>query len=36
LDDITPLDRKRRFIAIFTLILFVLVFVPVPLQAVLP
>lgn len=33
LDDLTPLDRKRKFIAIFTLVLFVLVFVPIPLQS---
>jgi len=30
LDDITPLDPRRRAVAIGTLILFVLVFVPVP------
>jgi membrane-associated protease RseP (regulator of RpoE activity) len=36
LDDVTPLDGRRRWIAIFTLVLFVLVFVPVPLQIVLP
>lgn len=34
LDDITTLDETRRLIAIFTLILFVLTFVPVPLQIV--
>lgn len=32
LDDITPLDGKRRALAIATLIIFVLVFVPMPLQ----
>ncbi|GAB4312137.1 MAG: site-2 protease family protein [Phototrophicales bacterium] len=32
LDDITPLDSRRRGIAIFALIVFVLVFVPMPLQ----
>jgi membrane-associated protease RseP (regulator of RpoE activity) len=32
LDDITPLDPKRKMLAIFGLIVFVLVFVPVPLQ----
>lgn len=30
LDDVTPLDKKRRWIAVFTLLMFVLVFVPVP------
>ncbi len=30
LDDVTPLDGRRRAIAIFTLILFLLVFMPVP------
>ncbi len=30
LDDVTPLDPKRRWIAILTLIIFVLVFVPIP------
>lgn len=34
LDDVTGLDGPRRFIAIFTLLLFFLVFVPVPLQIV--
>ncbi|MCA9931575.1 MAG: site-2 protease family protein [Anaerolineales bacterium] len=34
LDDVTPLDPKRRWLAIATLILFVLVFVPVPFQIV--
>lgn len=36
LDDVTVLDPRRRAIAIFTLLLFFFVFVPVPLQAVLP
>lgn len=36
LDDVTPLDPTRRAIAIFTLILFFLVFVPIPLMQVLP
>ncbi len=36
LDDVTPLDGKRRAIAIFTLILFVLVFIPIPFQIVIP
>lgn len=30
LDDVTPLDPRRRAIAIFALILFILVFVPIP------
>lgn len=34
LDDVTPLDPTRRAIAIFTLILFFLVFVPIPLMQV--
>lgn len=36
LDDVTPLDGRRRWIAILTLLLFVLVFIPVPFQIVLP
>lgn len=32
LDDVTPLDNRRRLIAILTLFLFVLVFIPVPFQ----
>lgn len=32
LDDMTPLDPKRRMLAFATLALFVLVFVPIPLQ----
>jgi len=36
LDDVTPLDGRRRWLAIFTLLLFVLVFVPIPLRFVLP
>lgn len=32
LDDVTPLDHTRKTIAIFTLILFLLVFVPIPIQ----
>ncbi len=31
-DSITPLDNRRRAVAIFGLILFVLVFIPIPLQ----
>ncbi|MFQ5399502.1 MAG: site-2 protease family protein [Anaerolineae bacterium] len=34
LDDVTTLDKKRRLIAIFTLLLFFLVFIPNPLQIV--
>ncbi|HID53200.1 MAG TPA: site-2 protease family protein, partial [Anaerolineae bacterium] len=30
LDDVTPLDTKRRIIAIATLIIFVLIFMPIP------
>ncbi|HSM58769.1 MAG TPA: site-2 protease family protein [Candidatus Sulfomarinibacteraceae bacterium] len=36
LDDVTPLDPRRRLVAIFTLLLFFLVFVPMPLQIVTP
>lgn len=36
LDMITPLDRRRRFIAVVALVVFVLVFVPNPLQVVTP
>ena len=32
LDSVTQLDPRRRALAIFTLILFVLIFVPVPLE----
>ncbi|MBZ0315862.1 MAG: site-2 protease family protein [Anaerolineae bacterium] len=32
LDDVTPLDRRRRIIGYFALIIFVLVFVPNPIQ----
>lgn len=31
LDDISPIDKRRRRIAVFTLIVFALVFVPIPL-----
>jgi hypothetical protein len=34
LDDVTELDPRRRAIAIFTLLIFVLVFVPIPLRLV--
>ncbi len=34
LEDITPLDPRRRLLAVFTLALFFLVFVPLPLAAV--
>ncbi len=36
LDDVTPLDRRRMTLAIVTMIIFVLVFVPVPLRLVIP
>jgi hypothetical protein len=36
LDTITPLDRRRRVVAIVALVIFVLVFVPNPLQLVDP
>lgn len=36
LDDVTPLDPRRRAVAIFSLLLFVLVFVPVPITFVPP
>ncbi len=34
LDMITPLDNRRRYLAIFTLIVFVLIFIPAPLSQV--
>jgi membrane-associated protease RseP (regulator of RpoE activity) len=36
LDEVTTLDRRRRGLAVFTMLLFFLVFVPVPLQVILP
>jgi membrane-associated protease RseP (regulator of RpoE activity) len=36
LDMLTPLDKRRRFVAILALVVFVLVFVPNPLQVVEP
>jgi membrane-associated protease RseP (regulator of RpoE activity) len=36
LDDVTPLDSRRRLVAIFTLFLFVLVFIPIPIRVVFP
>ena len=36
LDDVTALDPRRRALAIFTMLLFFLVFVPVPLRVILP
>ena len=32
LDNVTPLDRKRRLLAIFSFFIFILVFVPIPLR----
>ena len=34
LDDVTPLDDRRRLIAIISLIVFFLVFVPIPFRIV--
>jgi membrane-associated protease RseP (regulator of RpoE activity) len=36
LDGVTELDPKRKALAIFTLLLFFLVFVPIPLQVINP
>ena len=36
LDDVTPLDTRRRALAVISLILFVLVFVPIPLRVIGP
>jgi membrane-associated protease RseP (regulator of RpoE activity) len=36
LDDVTPIDNRRRWLAIFTLALFLFVFVPIPLRLVQP
>jgi len=36
LDEVTPLDPRRRIIAILTLALFFLVFIPIPIQIVIP
>jgi Zn-dependent protease len=36
LDDVTPLDGRRRWLAIFTLLLLILVFVPIPLSFIVP
>ena len=36
LDDVTPLDGRRRLLAYFTLALLILVFVPIPLTFVIP
>ncbi len=36
LDDVTPLDTKRKVIAVLTLALFVLVFVPLPFRLITP
>jgi hypothetical protein len=32
LDDVTPLDGRRQILAIFSLFVFFLVFVPIPLR----
>ena len=34
LEDVTPLDGRRKWLAVFTLLLFLLVFVPIPLSIV--
>jgi hypothetical protein len=34
LDDITPLDGRRKALAILGMLIFVLVFIPVPLRAI--
>src|SRR5262249_31661291 len=36
LDEPEPLDRKRRLVAVFALVMFVLCFTPVPIQTFLP
>lgn len=36
LDDVTPLDSRRRIIAIITFVLFFLIFVPIPIQIINP
>lgn len=36
LDEVTTLDSKRRALAIFTMVLFLLVFTPIPLQTITP
>jgi membrane-associated protease RseP (regulator of RpoE activity) len=36
LDDVTPLDSRRRRLAAFTLFLFILVFIPLPFQVITP
>ena len=33
LDDITPLDRRRKVLAIVGLIIFLLIFIPVPMRS---
>jgi hypothetical protein len=35
-DQITPLDPKRKALAVFALVIFVLVFTPVPFQIISP
>ncbi len=36
LDDVTPVDQNRRLIAIFSMFIFLLVFVPIPLRIIAP
>lgn len=36
LDDVTPLDQRRRSLALFALVVFLLVFVPIPLRIITP
>jgi membrane-associated protease RseP (regulator of RpoE activity) len=36
LNDVTPLDGRRRLLAVLTMLIFLLVFVPVPLKIIAP